>query len=116
MKTLLLLCALILSILSSGQTNFLQKYAGSYYATASYADYKFVDLKADGTCRWTYTWDNKGKSQSQEKFGKWTATAGYIRISLDNGIGTIVEIYVMKNQEFVNRDDSNRFLTKIERI
>lgn len=116
MKTLFLLCTLILSTLSFGQTNFLQKYAGSYYATASYADYELVELMADGTCKWTYTWDKKGKSQQQEKLGKWTATEGYIRISLANGIWTIVEVYVMKNFEFVNRDNSNRFLTTIKRI
>lgn len=116
MKTLLLLWAFALFTLSSRQVNFLQKYAGSYYATASYADYEFVELKADGTCKWTYTWESKGKSQRQKKLGKWTATEGSIRISLDNGIGTIVEIYVIKNQEFVNKDDPNRFLTMIKRI
>jgi len=116
MKTLLLLCVIILPTLSFGQTTFLQKYAGTYYGTAYYADFELVELKSDGTCRWIYIWESKGKSHRQEKFGIWTATGGYIRISLNNGIGAIVEQYFMKNQEFVNKDDSNRFLKTAARL
>ncbi len=93
--------------LSGEDSNYITKYSGTYTigqdAVETYA------LKDDGTCTWTWTGSS---GDSQEKDGTWSAKEGYIRIAISGSIGTVVEEYFLTNDQFVTRENSNRFLVK----
>ena len=110
MKIIILAFGIVLSIQSFAQVNYVKKYAGTY--TIGQDTGETYALKEDGTCTWIYGWMSSDKLRTQKKHGKWTAREGYIRISVSGNTGIIVEEYVLKNNQFVNNEDSNRYLIK----
>ena len=107
MKLLFLVVILFIVI---PQTNYLKKYAGTY-AIAPDDGVEIFKLYESGNASWFYRF-GRGTSQVQTKSGKWSASIGYIKVSIQGNSGVIDEVFRLKNGKFVSDDDSNRYLIK----
>ncbi|MEO7988763.1 MAG: hypothetical protein ABI663_04425 [Chryseolinea sp.] len=110
MKVIVISIAIVLSIQSFAQVNYIKKYSAAYNIGQDTGE--AYSLKENGTCTWIYEWKNNGKLKTQKKYGTWTAREGYLRISVSGNTGIIIEEYILKNGRFVNKEDSNRYLVK----
>lgn len=107
MKLILLLAILFVF---TPQADYLKKYAGTYSIAPDDGVEQFR-LSDNGNAYWLYRW-GKGSNQVQTKNGKWVASSGYIKVSIQGNSGIIDEIFRLKSGKFISDDDSKRYLIK----
>lgn len=88
---------------------FLKKYSGSYtieikgYNSAD--DAEALALSPSGQCTWIWlAVKSNGTTETQKKYGHWSATEGFIHIVINGNTGELTEDYKLENGVFRNGD------------
>jgi hypothetical protein len=95
---------------------YLKSYSGGYTieieGLGNTGEAELYVLADNGKAQWMYIATRAGKEPEiiSKKFGSWTATDSYIKISIDGNTGQLIEEYELKNGVFRNKETQSRYL------